>query len=319
MTLLVSALAVPSLLTLVLAVPAVLAGCLTDAESADSSDAAKLSSPLASCRVADAYNAPVSLGKITNTSIDEASGIVVSKRNPGILYVHNDSGDSARFFAIDETARVVGTFPVSGATAVDWEDAALGPCPQGSCVYLGDIGDNDEARTNVAIYRVGEPDIAGGQTSGSLAAEKYPFAYPDGPRNAESLMVHPTTGDIYIISKKSSGKSGVYKFPQPLKVNTKVTLIKVADLKLPTDTDAKATAADIHPCASRFLLRTYSRVYEFRAAAGESFEQAFTKTPVVLPAPDEDQGEAIAYALDGSAYYTVSEGTKSPLYRISAK
>ncbi|WP_394823546.1 hypothetical protein [Pendulispora albinea] len=152
----------------------------------------------------------------------------------------------------------------------------------------------------------------------TLAAERFPFAYPDGPHNAESLMVHPTTGVVYIISKTTTGKSRVYKFPEPLKANTKVTLIQVAELNLPSGNSGTATGADIHPCAPRFLLRTYSRVYEFRAAAGESFEQAFTKAPIRVTAPSEPQGEAITYAIDGSGYYTVSEGTRQPLYRIPA-
>jgi len=303
---------IPSLLSILYT------GCFGSAEPADTSSTSS-SDSLAACRVADAYGAAVKSGTVASNAIDEASGLAASKRNPGVLYVHNDSGDSARFFALNEQAGLIGTFTVSGATAVDWEDNAVGPCPQGTCVYLGDIGDNDEERTDVALYRVGEPDIAGGQTSGSLAAEKFPFAYPDGPHNAESLMVHPTTGSVYIISKSKTGKSHVYKFPEPLKANTKVTLVKIADLNLPSGNSGTATGADIHPCAPRFLLRTYSRVYEFRAGAGESFEQAFTTSPVTLTAPSEDQGEAIAYAPDGSGYYTVSEGTKPALYRVSAK
>ncbi|WP_394842062.1 hypothetical protein LZC95_33915 [Pendulispora brunnea] len=300
---------IPSLLTILYT------GCFGgSAESTDSH-----ASALAACRVADAYGAAVEVGTVASSAIDEASGLAASKRNPGVLYVHNDSGDSARFFALNEQAGLMGTFSVGGATAVDWEDTAVGPCPQGSCVYLGDIGDNDEARTNVAVYRVREPDVAGGQTSGSLPAEKFPFAYPDGPHNAESLMVHPTTGSMYIISKTKTGKSRVYKFPEPLTANTKVTLIKIAELNLPSGQSGTATGADIHPCAPRFLLRTYSRVYEFRAGANESFDQAFTKAPVTLTAPSEDQGEAIAYAADGSGYYTVSEGTQPALYRINAK
>ena len=83
-------------------------------------------------------------GKLQSAIEIEISGVVASLAHDGVYYVHNDSGDSARFFAVDVTGKALATFTVSGATAVDWEDLARGPCPTtaGTCVFLGDIGDN---------------------------------------------------------------------------------------------------------------------------------------------------------------------------------
>lgn len=68
----------------------------------------------------------------------------------------------------------------------------------------------------------------------------------------------------------------------------------------------------IHPCANRFLLRTYRAVYEYRAPAGGAFETAFAAAPVALTDTVEGQGESIEYEADGSGYFTMSERTASP-------
>src|SRR5688572_29419145 len=88
----------------------------------------------------------------------EASGAAASRRHPGVIWTHNDSGDPA-VFAFDAGGKARGRVTVSGATVTDWEDIALGPCPQGSCLYIADIGDNDRARKQITIYRVPEPAL----------------------------------------------------------------------------------------------------------------------------------------------------------------
>jgi hypothetical protein len=267
------------------------------------------------CTVGDTYASTyATVGTVASTAIVEPSGLAASRVTPGVLYVHNE--DTPAVVAISTAdASTKGTFTVANVTPADWEDVATGPCPAGSCIYMGDIGRSSAnfptPPSTFAVYRMQEPDIGAGQTSGSLTAEKFPFQYPDTPKDAESIMVHPSTGDIYVITKSSTGLSKVYKFPQPLPApGTMSTLVFVSNLQLPTSTDVNfsyATAAAIHPCANRFLLRTYRTVYEFRAAPGGAFETAFAATPVALTDTAEGQGEAIEYAADGSAYFTMSE------------
>ncbi|QRO01087.1 cell wall anchor protein [Archangium violaceum] len=267
------------------------------------------------CTVGDTFSSTVTtVGTVASTAIVEPSGLAASRVTPGVLYVHNE--DTTAVVAISTSnASTVGSFTVANVTPADWEDIATGPCPAGQCIYMGDIGrisaNFPTPPSTFAVYRMKEPDIAGGQTSGTLTAEQFPFKYPDTPQNAESIMVHPTTGDIYVITKDGSGLSKVYKFPQPLPApGTMSTLLFVANLQLPTNGDtnfASATAAAIHPCANRFLLRTYRKVYEYRAPAGGAFETAFAATPVSLTDTVEGQGEAIEYEANGAGYFTMSE------------
>lgn len=278
------------------------------------------------CSVGNTYATTyTTVGTVASTAIVEPSGLAASRITPGAIYVHNE--DTTAVVAISATnASTLGTFNVANVTPADWEDVATGPCPTGSCIYMGDIGRSSAnfptPPSTFAVYRIPEPNIGAGQTSGSLTAEKFPFQYPDTPKDAESIMVHPTTGDIYVITKSSTGLSKVYKFPQPLPApGTMTTLQFVANLQLPTTSDVNfsyATSAAIHPCSNRFILRTYRTVYEFRAAAGAAFETAFAAAPVTLTDTVEGQGEAIEYAADGSGYFTMSE-SPSPfrLKRVS--
>jgi hypothetical protein len=80
----------------------------------------------------------------------EASGIVLSRRTPGIIWSHNDSGEPV-VFAFDTSGKPRGRVQVTGASVDDWEDLAVGPCGQGSCLFIADIGDNNRGRRQITI------------------------------------------------------------------------------------------------------------------------------------------------------------------------
>ncbi|WP_050671389.1 hypothetical protein [Luteipulveratus halotolerans] len=259
------------------------------------------------------------VGTVTDPALIEPSGLAASRVNPGVLYTHGE--DNPYVLAIRSSdASVVGRYAAS-TVPWDWEDAAVGPCPTGSCVYFGDIG-KESGRpgpqpTTFAIHRAAEPDLAAGETSGTLPVETFRFAYPDGAKNAEALMVHPVNGAIYVLTKSNTGWSGIYTFPQrvPPTGDGVTTLKKVGELQLPTRPGdpnfSKVTAAAIHPNADRFLVRTYKAVYEF-GRPGKSLDKAFVADPVRLTDTAERQGETIEYARDGSGYFTMGEENAPP-------
>ena len=77
--------------------------------------------------------------------LPEESGVAVSRRVPGRLWTHNDSGEAV-IFALDARGSVTARVRLTGASVEDWEAIAVGPCPAGSCVFVADIGDNDAQR-----------------------------------------------------------------------------------------------------------------------------------------------------------------------------
>src|SRR6185503_10164190 len=115
--------------------------------------------------------------------IPEASGLAVSRRYPGLLWSHNDSGNAAVLFGIDAGGAARRRVRVPIRTR-DWEDVSAARCPAGDCLYLADIGDNRLTRRQVQIYRVPEPAVGDTNTA---PPEIFNAAYPDGPHNAEAL------------------------------------------------------------------------------------------------------------------------------------
>lgn len=271
-------------------------------------------SPAPACGLCATRAEPETSGFISDEDIEEISGIVESRSQPGVYFVHNDSGDSARFFAIDGTGALRGAFVLRGATAVDWEDVAVGPCPAGDCLYFGDVGDNDRVRSNYALYRVPEPTVAAGAAATrEVTWERFPFAYPDGRHNAEALAVRPDTGDVYVITKVTTLPSAVYRFPNPLSA-TANALVRVGELALPNDGSPMVTGADIHPCEPRLLVRTYTRLWEFTGPGGASWEDVFRAAPRRVLVQTETQGEAVGWHANGRGYVTVGEGRGQGLH-----
>lgn len=280
---------------------------------AATTSSASSSGPLASattggCGCAD-YAAPKPLGKLGG-DLDEASGLAASRAHPGVVWVHNDSGDSARVFALREDGVELAQVALAGVKARDFEDVAVGPCPAGSCVYVADIGDNNKVRKSLVVHRFPEPKALAGALS--VTPESFRFRYPDGPHNAEALLVHPNTGEMVVVTKTTFGAVGAYRFPAPLTADAEVVLEGVGDVVGLDPLSQLVTAGSVSPCGDRLLLRTYGHLYEYKVTG--SVAAALLVPPREVPVADEAQGEAVTFRRDGKGYLTTSEGLGAPLF-----
>jgi glucose/arabinose dehydrogenase len=150
---------------------------------------------------------------VTVPELVEASGIAVSRRVPGRLWMHNDGSGEPVLFALDTRGSVTGKVSLSGATVEDWEAVAVGPCPAGSCVYVADIGDNDARRTRITICRLPEPS-AGDESV--AVKDVFHATYPDGAHDAEALLI-TADGRMFVVTKGDAGPVALYRFPQELR------------------------------------------------------------------------------------------------------
>lgn len=258
------------------------------------------------------FLAPKDQGMVKNPSINEASGIVASRKNDGVLWTHNDSGNSAKVYAISSTGETLGEWTIAGAQNRDWEDIAIGPGPvEGETyLYVGDIGDNQALRPSLKIYRFPEPTLSGdGLISSTIEeVETITLRYPDGARDAETLLVDPLTRDIYIVSKRDAF-ARIYRLAYPQTTGEAVTAEKLGEW--PREIGGmfnQPVGGDISPDGKELLIKSYVQVFYWRRENDQtSIFDLMQTDPETLPYTVEPQGEAIGWAPDMSGYFTLSE------------
>ena len=228
--------------------------------------------------------------------ITESSGLARSTYKRPLLWTHNDSGDSARVFAIKADGNTKAVLTLNGAGAVDWEDISTGP---GHSIWVGDIGDNGSSRDHVTVYRFTEPRKV---TSGDVSYRSYDLKYPGGPRNAEALLVHPTTGRLYVVSKDDDG-GAVYRAPRKLSTSS------VNKLRRVCSAPHTVTGGTFAPDGRSLVLISYTRTFAYSKICG-SVRSDTSKIN------NSDQGESVEIARGGKRLFLGQEGDDSPVYAV---
>jgi len=261
----------------------------------------------------------VSAGSVAVSGLSECSGIVASRNNANVIWVHNDSGDSARLFALDTQGRRLGTYNLN-VTHTDYEDIGIGPGPLSnvSYLYVGDIGDNGESRSSIRVYQVPEPAVYARQytnppTVSVKGVRPITLNYPDSPHNAESLFLDPWTGDLFIVTKEVTTSRVFTTSQAALNSGTNVILTFVRNL-----TFNIPSAADISPTGTEIIVRQEDFARLWTRTNDQSINNALAGPPVTIPVigtPTEPNGEAVTFDASGNGYYTLSEtASAQPLY-----
>jgi len=196
------------------------------------------------------------IGTIEDPRITESSGVVASRKYPGVFWTHNDGSkpNSYLLFAMTREGKSLCTFHLTGTLIHDWEDIAIDG--QGH-LYVGDIGNNDARRFTLAVHEIDEPNP---KLSGATVPVKrsWKLQFPKAPFDCESLFIWEGYG--YVISKVfNDQKADIYRFP--LKDTTEtLTLEKVVQLKI----ESPVTGADISADGSLLALVAKSGAYVYR-------------------------------------------------------
>lgn len=289
-------------------------------------------------------------GRVERVELIEASGVVASRRHDGVLWAHNDSGRAVGVYAFDAEGNDLGFFELAGpdgpVTATDVEDIAI----IDGTIYLADIGDNQERRSSITIHLFDEPTPGadGVATVGRMITARY----PDGPTDAEAMIVDPVTGRILILSKdledgdaptrlylldpngpEGSGEPGEPVELEPVgsldvaELTSRSSVFSINGLLFP----GSVTAADITATGDLIALRTYGSVWLFGRTPGQTVVDALAGEPCEGPVESEAQGESIGFlpdrgdddGSDGNGdtirYVTVSEGSNPPVNIATVK
>ena len=276
--------------------------------------------------LSQSYGPPTTITTIKEKAISESSGLAASRSMRGAYWTHNDSGDGPFIYAFDTRGDSFGIFRVTGAEVRDWEDMAAGPGPQAnkSYLYLGDIGDNDAVRDEVVVYRVAEPALTTAtrrltkaRPGSTEPAEAIRLRYPDGKHDAEALLVHPTTGNIYIVNKVPIANPTVYEAIAPFTAGKLVTMRRIGEIHVPSIFGGVVTGGGISPDGTRVALCDYFQGYEIALPAGSrDFDEIWKQKMTGFDLGKRKQGESITYRLDGDALLATSEGKQSPLIQV---
>ena len=261
----------------------------------------------------------VEVGTVSANPIREASGLAASRINPNVLYTHNDKGDVARIFAINTDGVFLGTVNLKFASNVDYEDISVGPGPDAdvSYIYVADTGNNffeRQPRENIVIYRFREPTITARRSvfeDQSMTIREidvltlyYPFSFA---HDAETLLVDPTDGKLYIITKRN-GDNYIYRTAEPWEAgDAEQTLEYTGRMSSPDD----ATGGDVSANGMEVLVKNRGNVVYFRRdSPSDDLASLLVQQGLFLPYETEPQGEAIAFSANGNGYYTISEAKR---------
>jgi hypothetical protein len=222
--------------------------------------------------------------------IQEASGLAVSRRHPGVLWSHNDSGNAAVLFALNVSGAITGRVRVPVRTR-DWEDISAARCGANDCLYLADIGDNQAARLTIQIYRIPEPAPSDAETA---PPEIFNATYADGPHNAEAMFV--VGDDLFIVTRDRIG--GVYKASASR--GRDLTFQRIGQLGLAAVTDAEASRD-----GTTVVVRTSHEAVLYRT---EMLTRGGNTPYLRIPIDGLREAQGEGAALDGNVLYLVSEG-----------
>ena len=274
------------------------------------------------------FDAPKVVGTITSEDIVESSGVAASRCTSDVLWTHNDSGNGPFIFAINPKGEVLATFKVKDVKNKDWEDIAAFEDAAGECyIYIGDIGDNDEKAPSHEVYRIREPVVGSGTPGSSIKQplemtikDTVRFSYPDTPQNAETLMVHPVTGSIYVATKHESGPSFVYKIQPSFGSPDVQKAEKVGQISVPAVPNGLLTGGDISPDGRHAMLCDYTQGYELTLPEGSAnFDDIWQQTPQPVDLGKRPHGESVGYNIDGTAVFATSEEEEAPVIEVKRR
>jgi hypothetical protein len=249
---------------------------------------------------------------IITKNLIEVSGIVSGRKNKGVVYMHEDSGNRNVIFVFDTTGVFLGEIVLVGVQNRDWEDIAIGPGPEVGVnyIYVGDIGDNRSGRPHLFIYRFEEPDFEINPNSPPFKLEintisTIKFNYPDGARDAETLMINPKNLDLVVITKREVNVH-VYTLPYPQRTDGAFAEIDFRG-KLPFRT---IVGGDISPDGNEILIKDYGSVYHWTVTDNDPIKSMFLSAPNTVEYVPEVQGESVGWSWNGNGYFTISETEK---------
>lgn len=278
---------------------------------------------------------PVRVGTLRDKALREVSGMAVSRRDPNVIWVHNDSGSGPILHAIGANGRVRGRLRLKGATAKDWEDMASFTWQGKPMLMVADVGDNNARRSAVWLHVFEEPNLADAEDSSNVSVDlawSIPFQFPDGAADCESVAVDTQNGHVLLLTKRQNPPM-LYSLPlAPEGALPSRGKVRTATLLGPVDSIPRPTAADLlaDPVFGAFssqptsmdvagrtlVVLTYAHAYRYVREPDQGWAEALAAPPQIVLLPRMKQTEALTFNADGRGLFVTSERHHAPIYRL---
>ncbi|HMN34850.1 MAG TPA: hypothetical protein PKE36_05485 [Chiayiivirga sp.] len=266
-------------------------------------------------------------GVVTDVRLKEISGLAVSRRHPGIVWMHNDSHQPSVLYAVDGHGSVHAALELP-VEDLDWEDMASFEHADRAWLLVADTGDNGGLRRELALHVLEEPGRLQDVRMESVRTIR--FRWPDGARDCEAVAVDAAEGAIYLVSKKRVPPE-LFRLPlfpvdaEALQVAE--PLGTLAGIVQPSVEDrernpvygryrGQITAADIRADGSAFAVMSYLHLYLWPRHS-DGWAVALRQPPVRLDLPWMAQAEGMGFEADGTAVWISSERLPAPLVRYA--
>jgi hypothetical protein len=293
-----------------------LAGCEgVDSTGSSSSTTATTAAPVSNPLPCRKYSASTNVGTVRDSALSELSGLAMSPRHPGIMWTHNDSGDSARMFAISTSGQLQATIGLDEAGAFDIEDIAI----SNGNVWLADTGDNLHFRSSVQLYRVTEPEIADASVTVDRVDVKFRRPSGEGTYSVDSeALFFDRAGNAYLVEKTDNKQSAwVFQIAADALNGGSATAEPVVQVTGNSNgSGVGPTGADMSADGTTLVIKNYSETFMWRFTADSSVPLVLTNKPSAPCVIKAGLGEAITFA--GFDLLTVEEGVGKPIRRTRA-
>ena len=274
----------------------------------------------------------ISSGIITHSKINEASGIAVSQIHKDILWIINDSGNSASIFAVNLNGEYLGSLAIEGVKNHDWEDMASFKYEGKPYLLIADVGDNKAKRKKCYFHVIEEPIINSGSQDAPVSVKpewSITYRYEDGPRDCESVAVDVMNEKIILLSKRDRPPV-LYEIP--LKQSDRAIakrLGKIKPLQQPRKIDPRQakyakyttqpTSMDISRDGQSLIVQTYASAYYFKIRNESNWLTLLSTDPKEITLPYLKQAESVCFNEDGTSIYVTSEKLPAPLLKVDLK
>ncbi len=260
---------------------------------------------------------------VAERELTEASGLAISRRRDNAVWVHNDSGDTARLFLIQLDGKTRAVVTLKDTEPRDWEDMCSFQIDGEKWLLIADTGDNGRVRGESGapceLLLLKEP-VLNAELAASdeiVKATTDVFAritvdYPEGPADCESVAVDTERREILLLTKTDPLNCRLFRLPLSMKPGRQsFRLEQIGSLAVPY-----ATAMDISEDGKQLAIVNMFSGALLKRAESESWSEACGKPAIVLTLPTQPQGETVCFEKGGKSLLLNSERRGQPLWRV---